>query len=543
MAAAVSRTADEALCLKEVSEEELRAIGTEEQDLLCVQPADHAIYRIRKGSGRRAPARSNGLMAEASIVDSRCAANKPTGVLRFHFCRSVPCKAVFPGLTAPAPYAHVVCLRATPHQEVDLSSYAPSTQPALAATPLADQIKRYAEYVRSSFRFVGIYTFLAFAVQQRREVRVWFTTNHYVDIVESYAPWNKSDILENSTSSGNGKRFNILACVIESAEENVRSIRMLRSIAEVGLVNHYLPLIDRGTYMRQTPAHPPCNGMLCSKLGDACMAQVTADVSTLGMFPVRSVTDGDCAFDTMLFLENAPRSTTARRAKRVLLSQYALDRKDDPNWRSSWIACGESAPELPESTPAPGSAPASASTEPAPAATQDSLSGIALCPPCSSAAVSEAAPVAQTPSVQVASVSASSSSSGTCPSATTAAAVPGKPEAITVAAVPAKQEATTVAAVPATPEILAAAIMSFVGQKRISPGETSKIAARLSQEETNLLLKEYAEEMAAEAKETSKRKMVLKIIRHDRDVDQRNHDAAHVAAFAARRGVDPRGKT
>ena len=552
MAVVVSRTADEALCLNEVSQEELRAIGSEEQDLLCIQPENHALYRIRKESGRRPAVRTYGLVVEASIVDSRCEAKQPTGVHRFHFCRSLPCKAAFNGLNAPVPYAHLVCLRATPQdQEVDLSLYAPSTQPALAATPVAEQIKRYAEYVRSPFRFVGIYTFLAFAVQQRREVRIWFTMDHYVDIVDSYARWNKSNMLETNTSSGNGKRFNVLACVVERVEENVRSIRMLRSIEEVGRVNHYLPLIDRGTHTRQTPAHPPCNGMLCSKLGDACMAQVTADVSTLGMFPVRSVTDGDCSFDTMLFLENAARTTTARRAKRVLLSQYALERKDDPNWRSSWIACGESAPESPVSTPAPGSAPASASTKPAPAATLDSLSGIALCPPCSSAGVSPAAPVAQTPSVQVASVSASSSSSGTCASATTAAAVPAKPEATTqpalaatpVAAVPAKQEATTVAAVPATPEVLAAAIMAFVGQKRISPAETRKIAAGLSQEETNYLLKEYAEHMAAEAKETSTRKVLHPLLRHDRDVEQKNRDAEHVAAFAARRGVDPRGKT
>ena len=538
MAVAVTRSADEALCLNEVSHDELRAIATEEQDLLCVQPADHAIYRIRKVCGRRALPRSNGMVVEAKIVDARCAADVPTGALRFHFCRSFPCKSVFTGLTAPVPHAHVVCLRATPQdQQVNLSSYAPSTQSALAATPVADQIKGYAEYVRSPYRFVGIYTFLAFAVQQRREVRVWFTKTHYVDIVESYAPWSRSNEGGSGASTepppGVGKRFNVLACVIESGEENVRSIRMLRGIEEVGLVNHYLPLIERGTYMSQTPAHPPCNGMLCSKAGDACMAQVRADVSTLGMFPVRSVTDGDCAFDTMLFLENAPRSTSARRAKRVLLSQYALDRKDDPNWRASWIACGESAPEAPATTAAPATAPAPGSatkpapgSEPALAAPLDSPApapgsepALAATPgaPCSSSVVSEIAPVAQTPNVHVASVSASSSSSGTCPSA------------------------TTVAAVPANPEVLAAAIMAFVGQKRISPPEIRRLAACLSKEETDRLLKDYAEQMAAQAEKTTQQ-VVRTRIRHDRYVDQRSHDAALVAAFAARRGVDPCAK-
>ena len=173
MHVALARTADEALCLNEVSQEELGAIGTEEQDLLCIQPDNHALYRIRKGSAKRQAVRTNGLVVEASIVDSRCEAKQPTGVHRFHFCRSLPCKASFNGLSAPVPYAHLVCLRATPQdQEVDLSLYAPSTQPALAATPVADQIKRYAEYVRAPFRCGGIYTFLAVAVQQRGEGRI-----------------------------------------------------------------------------------------------------------------------------------------------------------------------------------------------------------------------------------------------------------------------------------------------------------------------------------------------------------------------------------
>ena len=533
----MSRHADEALCLTEVPNEELAAIAGEEQDLLCIQPTDHAIYRIRRVCGQRASVRPHGVALDAEIVASQSGAHTPKGLVRVHFCRTVPCKTKFTGITAPVPYVHLVRLRATAreHHE-DLASYAPSIQPALAPTPVGDQIRRYAEYVRSPSRFVGIYTFLAFAVQERVEVRMWFTKTHYVDIVASYASWSQvieiDSVASSSTPAPAAKTYHVLACVLESVGENVRSIRMLTSMQEISLVNHYLPLIQRGTCERQNLEHPPCNGALCSKLGEACMAQVRADVSTLGMFPVRSITNGDCAFDTMLFLQNESRSNMMRRSKRTLLALFMLDRVDDANWRASWIACGESAPEPPPAASSPTAAyPPPSDTS---ASASDSLSGAvlelgsskiadAVVQPPAPAAPSPAsqipqppAPAAQIPDAPVASPSTSSSSTG-----------------------PPASSANSSAA-QAHPEVVAAAIMAFVGQSKISPGEIRRLASTLSQEQTNNLVKEYEEQMAAKAKKESSAlagSLLRRRCRNDRFVDTRNDDAEIVAKFAARRGV------
>ena len=78
------------------------------------------------------------------------------------------------------------------------------------------------------------------------------------------------------------------------------------------------------------------------------MAQLAADVSGLGRIPVMTVTDGNCAFDTMLFCKGLPRHSAERKVLRMEVVESIRDSCGDERWQRAFRELGEGEPDAPQ---------------------------------------------------------------------------------------------------------------------------------------------------------------------------------------------------
>lgn len=357
-----SRTVEEARVLQEVGDEELRSLRNAPDDILCFERDSDIEFRLQLETVR-CRVDKNGLTGWCRIVSGGCAAVHSKDV-RVHFCKYFPCHSTFHGHgNVEPPLHHLAALRLVPtgcdKQEADIgiggastagpcspcSPSAPAlsppkepTVPALPALaePLPNQISRIATLAEAwapSFNYVGPFAFLVWAVQEKKDVRLWLWEDQFVDIVTVWAPWARSG----ASSAADWPRVEVVFCKLECVGKNgCVTARMAKDAASMNECNHYMPVVPIPWGRRNhKPDHPPCNGTLCSVgIGNHCMAQLMAQCARVGKLPFRSVADGNCAFDTMLFLSGRQRSEVSRRRIRTEIVKAMRQVAGNPAWES-----------------------------------------------------------------------------------------------------------------------------------------------------------------------------------------------------------------
>ena len=386
----VSRTVAEAGILQAVSTDELYNLRGTIDDILCYD--GHTNLRIRwvstvpETSAPRPPRVSKtGLTGWCRVVSAE-GADVPTGPVRIHFCSHMPCRGSFRGVQVETPRYHVVALRLIArdcHVEEACTAEGvstPSTSKAPALSALAEptvlalsapaeplpntispRIAELAEAWMPSFRYVGLFAFLFWGIQNQKEVRVWLWEDQFVDLVATNAPW----VYGADSSVAEWPIVQVLACRLESVgDTGCVSACMVKGPSQVCDINHYMPLVDLpGGRRTVKPQHPVCNGGLCDKMGGHCMATLIAQTCRFGAIPYRSIADGNCAFDVMLFHSGKPRTELARKSLRIDITKGMLQVAGDSDWEATCIIMeGHSA------TSAKGGCTASTPTEPALAA-------------------------------------------------------------------------------------------------------------------------------------------------------------------------------
>jgi hypothetical protein len=280
---------------------------TPEVDVLCFDCEERMPVRIRWTSEPRMRLTALGLIGECHVVAAagRKKTLEDSYSLRIHFCAHIPCRGKFNSTQAPTPSFHVVALSLVEQAyECDVEALAGSTIVALLSQSQRAEMSMMAlaEGWNKPFAFVGPFAFAAFAYLRRRPVHLYIGTE-IMYIHERLPPDLQSHIDVNRPPLEG-------ACVIvervEGAGDNVRRVRPISAASEMHLVNHYMPLLRlpcgvlRASGEQQEATHPTCDGSRCSKLGDPCMVELRSYYRPLGLVPLVSLSDGRCAFDTML---------------------------------------------------------------------------------------------------------------------------------------------------------------------------------------------------------------------------------------------------
>ena len=360
------RTVAEALVLQEVSEEELRSLRTASDDIVCFD--GDANPRIRWCAGPAARVTKHGMTGWCSVVSVE-AQTLPQTPVRVHFCSSFPCTAIFDGLgTVEIPRYHVRALRriardcdgekacigimesgaahnegvSTPSTPKAPALSALAEPPALAlpapAEPLPNETSPIAMLSQDwtpSFKYVGLFAFLTWGIENQKEVRVWLWENQFVDLVATWAPW----VHGADSSVCDWPRVQVVACKMERVgKSECVSVRMVQGPGQLHEINHYMPLVAApGGRRTLRPQHPACNGALCNTIGDYCMAAIIPQTLRFGAIPFRSVSDGNCAFDTMLFHTGRQRTELARRSMRLDVTKAMRKVAGDCDWEEACL--------------------------------------------------------------------------------------------------------------------------------------------------------------------------------------------------------------
>ena len=126
-------------------------------------------------------------------------------------------------------------------------------------------------------------------------------------------------------------------------ESDRRPVRMATSASEYNALNHYVPLVPSPWAVTKVarPPNPPCDGSLCSRQGDACVARLVNDTLVLGMAPINVVADGNLGPATVLFFDGVPRTMDACQTRWQQLSQLLGSHAADPTWQEAFQLLGE----------------------------------------------------------------------------------------------------------------------------------------------------------------------------------------------------------
>ena len=101
-----------------------------------------------------------------------------------------------------------------------------------------------------------------------------------------------------------------------------------------GKANHYVPLLPRCAAADAEPSHRPCDGALCGgRKGDPCYALLCSQCDPWAMAPAHCVSDGNCAFDTMLFWEGGSRTVADMKRLRHELANNILEHSGEGAWQ------------------------------------------------------------------------------------------------------------------------------------------------------------------------------------------------------------------
>ena len=151
----------------------------------------------------------------------------------------------------------------------------------------------------------------------------------------------------------------ILGCIVHAVPGTTnRAIRMATSECDVLHVNHYMPLVANpsGKSTLARAQHPPCDGSLCGGRGNPCLSDLVRQTMRFGKIPINVVSNGDCAFDTLLYLRGQRRGTVQRRGMRLAICREMCSKASEPLWQNAFHRLeGEELPAVaaPEKSKAP----------------------------------------------------------------------------------------------------------------------------------------------------------------------------------------------
>jgi hypothetical protein len=320
---------------------------TAEVDVLCFDCEERMPVRIRWTSEPRMRLTPLGLIGECHVVAAagRKKSLEDSYSLRIHFCAHIPCRGKFNSTQAPTPSFHVVALSLVEQAyECDVEALAGSTiVDFISESQRAEMsMMALAEGWNKPFAFVGPFAFAAFAYLRRRPLHLYIG-NEFMSIHERLPPDLLSHIDVNRPPLEG-------ACVIvervEGAGDNVRRVRPISAASEMHLVNHYMPLLRLPCEVTPAPrqqeaTHPTCDGSRCSKLGDPCMVELRAYYRPLGLVPLVSLSDGRCAFDTMLAWDGRAKDALQLKLIRNEICCHIVNASRDKIWHSACVAFGE----------------------------------------------------------------------------------------------------------------------------------------------------------------------------------------------------------
>ena len=163
---------------------------------------------------------------------------------------------------------------------------------------LSIEIHAFIDEMSTPNRYIGIASFLLFALRYKLRVRVWFWMESE-DVVEKYAPWATDFITEQAP-------FEVIGCC--TTDDGIRAVEDARE------VNHWVACISTGA-KSHGDGELPSSDMTLTFQGIYL---------SVGRIVVYTVADGDCGFDAMCLMLNVPRRLTTRTGLRTDIGRFLL---------------------------------------------------------------------------------------------------------------------------------------------------------------------------------------------------------------------------
>ena len=161
-----------------------------------------------------------------------------------------------------------------------------------------------------------------------------------IDVLEVYAPWLAAAWSTANAPAGRADRWTCIACNVRANApagladpmSDGRHLEWPSSEADVGHVNHFVSVIPRPPGAPPLVHHAICDGRECGGRGEPCMAPLFSVCNALGVQPMPTVSDGDCALDVMCGWVGRSSSADARARMRLELVEMAQLLLLSPEW-------------------------------------------------------------------------------------------------------------------------------------------------------------------------------------------------------------------
>jgi len=485
------------------------------------------------------------LTGYAQILELHPNLDTPVGAVRIHFCAHDPCRAVFNGVGAPVPWSHAKAIKLiTTDEAVSLQSFAfaaptpapsppppPCAEPAHGSTTAVERhISIYASRVQEAYAFIGLYSFLAYAIEHQREVREWLTPDEYCDVVDQFAPWfvraGGGEAAASSSATTPAakpwKRVEVIATIVQALDENVVEVRIPHNVVEACTINHYLPIIKSPLPRAYSavPMHEPCDGSLCRGVGKLCYARLNVQLARMQRLAVHTTSDGNCGIECMLYFEGIVRNEHNAKQFRRSTAAYILSVAGIPNWQDSWNLCGEYV-DIPHAK-----VPASHVDEvihvddvaAEPLGDAHALAGIV-----EPEAPAEPLGDAQPPLVASSAVEVDGM-----------AVAQAEPSCVGLP----KDAESSCAPSPQDDAVALAAVLRHVGLKRLDAVQAKRLMEGIDKTTMATIVGQYKHALAANRKSLP-RKLRKRRMRIDETATQKRADTKTIAAYCSKNGIDP----
>ena len=225
--------------------------------------------------------------------------------------KSAPLSALVP----PAPAAPVSCSNVA--CDVDAVASAPDNEPAVAARDRIEaRLLKLAREIRSPRAYVGYAAFILMGLLKKCRPRVYEGAAH-IDLLKVFAPWATNHCTTELAVVA-------VPCALKATPNGLAELMPVCEEYPLSSIRHFVG----GVGMEETA------GSATSNLFETMYA-------SMGVGILSTVLDGDCAFDVQTLMLGIDPIFECRKALRIEVSDYLLDRIGEPWVHDIMVACQE----------------------------------------------------------------------------------------------------------------------------------------------------------------------------------------------------------
>ena len=287
----------------------------------------------------------NGTTAWVIIKNSTNAIYGPGKGLKVHICTHNPCVAQwtdgkYGAYGPPVHMQRITCMGPTAAPLLPLTA-APIAEPSstttavAACTPTAgaasideavsnatkhhaiakirNQVLALAREIRKPQAWIGYIAFILFGLLHRVRPQVWEGAHKFC-VIEQFAPW-ALEYFEFGECA-----YAAIPCALRPTTSGVAECVQIGDDMPLSKMSHYVAGVD-------VPSAPTTAAAAEATVDESAFA---AFYRTLGVHYLPTICDGDCGLDVMCMILGLERTVDERTSLRDDISDYLIDRQDDP---------------------------------------------------------------------------------------------------------------------------------------------------------------------------------------------------------------------